>query len=683
MNKPAADNLEPLTLDRYFAAPRLSGLRLSPDGRRLVVTVSSRDPEGKRMRRAIWQVDPAGEAAPRRLTSSSPGESYAAFAPDGSLLFTSSRPDPDAKPDPDHEIDALWSLPPDGGEARMLLAPEGGVGAVAAARTADAIAFGVLVHPLAESLDDDAARAKARKEAGVGALLFEDSPIRYWDHWLAPQRQRLFSARLPEADAKLDPHDVTGDPGPVFMETEFDISPDGRTIVTSWSDWSKPPATPTDLVAIDIESKVRRALEHFDGEFNQPRISPSGRYVVSVRTTDGNPGLAAETTLWLTDLSTGARRDLTPDLDLWPTEPVWAPDSSAVFFIADRLGGVAAFRVDVATGLVECLVADGQMSDLCPSPDGETVYALRTTMSVPARVVRFRARGEYQIPVELPRSIDDGGVAGRGRVERLTATAADGHPVKSWLVLPPDDVALPGGKHPLVIMAHGGPIGSWTGWHWRWNPHLIAERGYAVLLPDPAISLGYGQKMIQRGWGHWGEAPFTDIMTAVDSALERPDLDESRVALTGGSYGGYMANWMAGHTDRFRAIVTHASLWDLRPFHGTTDDGPRWEHEMGDPYADPDRYDRQSPASFLEAAARFRTPMLVIHGERDFRVPVSEALRLWTDMSRHGIPGRFLYFPDENHWVLKPQNARIWYETVLAFLDENVLGKEWVRPALL
>ncbi len=568
---------------------------------------------------------------------------------------------------------------------------------MAAARCADEIALASNLHPNAASLEDDAARMKARKDAGVGALLFEDAPIRYWDHWLAPQRQRLFAAKLPTETAgdaevnapRLEPVDVTGDPGPVFMETEFDISPDGRTIVTSWSLWGTP-ETPTDLVAIDVTTKERRTIEHIAGSFNQPRISPDGRWVVSVRSTNGTPDEAAETILWLTDL-TGANpgRALTARLDLWPSDPVWSPDSNAIFFTADYHGNVAAFRVHCGSGAVERLVSSGQVTDLCPTPDGETIYALWSSMTLPPRVVRFSARGVDQDVEELPRSIDDGGVAGRGRVEKLVATAADGQPVESWLVLPPADAveaagtAGEDGRVPLVVMAHGGPIGSWTGWHWRWNPQLIVERGYAVLLPDPAISIGYGQKMVQRGWGRWGEAPYTDIMSAIDEALKRPDLDASRVALTGGSYGGYMANWMAGHTDRFKAIVTHASLWDLRPFHGTTDDGPVWEHEMGDPYLDPERYDRQSPATFLEAAARFKTPILVIHGERDFRVPVSEALRLWTDMRRHDIPGRFLYFPDENHWILKPQNARLWYETVLNFLDEHVLGREWVRPALL
>ena len=670
---------QPLTLDRFFATPRLSGLRLSPDGRRLVVAVSRPGPEANEMRTALWQIDPAGAAAPRRLTRSSAGESAAAFTCDGSLLFTSARPDPDAKADPDRKIAALWSLPAEGGEARLLLAPDGGIEGVAAARSADAIAFGALLHPAATSLEDDAARTKARKEAGVGALLFEDYPIRYWDHWLAPQRQRFFAAPLPaDPEARLEPTDLTGDVGPVFLESDFDISPDGRTIVAGWADWSNLPATPVDLVAIDVETKARRTLGHGNAYFSHPKVSPDGRLVVCVRSTLGALDEAAASTLWLVDLATGEGHDLTPKLDLWPESPVWAPDSSAVFFVADRLGWVAAFRVDLADGNTTCLVSEGAVTDLCPSPDGQIIYALRATMATPARIVRFATTGENQTPVELAKSIDDGGVGGRGRVERLTAQAADGMPIGSWLILPPDASA----EHPapLVVFAHGGPIGSWNGWSWRWNPNLLTERGYAVLMPDPAISIGYGQRMVERGWGHWGEAPYTDILTALDGALTRADIDASRTALAGGSYGGYMANWVAGHTDRFRAIVTHASLWDLRPFHGTTDTGADWEHEMGDPYRQPELYDRQSPATHIGS---IKTPMLVIHGERDFRVPLGEALRLWTDLRRHGVSARFLYFPDENHWILKPNNARLWYETVLAFLDEHVLGKEWVRPPFL
>jgi dipeptidyl aminopeptidase/acylaminoacyl peptidase len=263
-------------------------------------------------------------------------------------------------------------------------------------------------------------------------------------------------------------------------------------------------------------------------------------------------------------------------------------------------------------------------------------------------------------------------------MERVETTADDGVRIGSWLLRPA--AASTTAPAPLVVFVHGGPLGTWADWSWRWNANLLVERGYAVLMPDPAISVGYGQAFIDRGWGTWGHRPYTDVMAAVDAAAGRPDIDAERTALMGGSFGGYMANWVAGQTDRFRAIVTHASLWELRGFHGTTDDGVSWEEEFGDPYVDPSRYLEHSPHQFVD---RIRTPMLVIHGELDARVPISEALRLWTDLRRHGVEAKFLYFPDENHWILKPQNARLWYETVLAFLDRHVLGTDWQRPSLL
>ena len=209
---------------------------------------------------------------------------------------------------------------------------------------------------------------------------------------------------------------------------------------------------------------------------------------------------------------------------------------------------------------------------------------------------------------------------------------------------------------------------------------MLAARGWAVLLPDPAESTGYGMDFIRRGWGRWGQEPYTDLMAAVEAATAHDQVDGDRVAAMGGSFGGYMANWVAGQTDRFRCIVTHASLWELEGFHGTTDVGLIWEREFGDPYASPERFIENSPRRHV---GDIKTPMLVIHGEQDYRVPISEALTLWTDLSRHGVDARFLYFPDENHWVLKPQNARLWYETVLAFLAEHLRDETFERPELL
>ncbi len=254
--------------------------------------------------------------------------------------------------------------------------------------------------------------------------------------------------------------------------------------------------------------------------------------------------------------------------------------------------------------------------------------------------------------------------------------------MRSWLVLPKG--ASDASPVPALLWIHGGPLGSWNAWTWRWSPWLLAAQGYAVLLPDPALSTGYGQHMIDRGWGQWGKAPYTDLMAATDALVQRADIDESRIAAMGGSFGGYMANWVAGHTDRFAAIVTHASLWALDQFGPTTDAAYYWKQEMT-----PDMLRDNSPH---HSVGNINTPMLVIHGDKDYRVPIGEGLRLWYELlSASKLPAdddgttvhRFLYFPDENHWILKPQHAKVWYGVVEAFLVRHVLGEEKELPAEL
>ncbi len=346
--------------------------------------------------------------------------------------------------------------------------------------------------------------------------------------------------------------------------------------------------------------------------------------------------------------------------------------------LADDHGATSVFRLDLATDEVTLLAGDGSYADLCPTPDGQTLYALCARIDRPPFVARLDPRAADQTAIEIPSPVVEAELPRRGVAERVVTTADDGVEIGAWLVRPASASAK--SPAPLVTFVHGGPLGSWSGWHWRWNPHILVERGYAVLMPDPAFSTGYGQQMIDRGWGAWHQRPYSDVMSVIDAVVARPDIDDQRTALMGGSFGGYMANWVAGHTDRFRAIVTHASLWDLRGFHGVTDFGPWMEQEFGDPYVDAGRYVEQSPAASIDA---IKTPMLVTHGELDHRVPIGEALRLWTDLWRHGVEAKFLYFPDENHWILKPANSRLWYGTVLAFLDQHVLGREWIRPDLL
>jgi dipeptidyl aminopeptidase/acylaminoacyl peptidase len=712
---------ETFDLDRFLALPRLSGLRGSHDGSQLAVSVTTPAPDAKSMRSAWWAVDPTGGQPPRRLTRSLPGEGGSAFGRDGAFLFVSKRADPDsAETGDDRERARLWRLDPRGGEARLIASMLGGIDEPRAARSADRLVFASEVFPGAD-LAGDERQHKARSDAGVKAMLFDGYPIRRWDHYLGPRERHLFVLDLPGPESAVPtapistneedgapaangpaanepaanepaangqaarPRDITPGAGHALIEQAFDISADGRRVVVSWARNDDLTHLVTDLVLIDAETGERRTLvagaDH-DGHLGEPAFSPDGRWIAAVHRERSTPQRLGEVTLWLVDPETGATRDLLPGFDLWPHAPSWSTDGRALIFTADRLGSVAIFRLELGSdgspGAPLLLADDGEHTCLTPTPDG-SLFAMRATPAEPPHPTRYDTTSPDQQPARLPTFPDLDELTTPGIVERISTRAADGVEVHSWLIRPRDDAD--GGRSPLLVWVHGGPVGSWTGWHWRWNPHLLAARGYAVLAPDPAISTGYGYDFIARGHGRWGDTPYTDVIAALDGALaDRSDLDPERTALMGGSFGGYMANWVAGQTDRFRAIVTHASLWELHGFHGTTDFGPDWEEEFGDPYTDPSRYDRANPRPHV---SKIRTPMLVIHGELDHRVPIGEALRLWTDLQRHGVEGRFLYFPDENHWILKPQNARLWYETVIAFLDERVLGHEWRRPALL
>ncbi len=319
---------------------------------------------------------------------------------------------------------------------------------------------------------------------------------------------------------------------------------------------------------------------------------------------------------------------------------------------------------------------DAAYESLCPAPGGQALYALRASISEPPTPVRIDLSQPGTDPVRLP--APGGSVEVPGRVEEVSASAADGTTIRGWLVLP--DGASAESRAPLLLFVHGGPVMSWNSWSWRWNPWLMAARGYCVLLPDPALSTGYGQAFIARGHGTWGDKPYTDLMAITDAVAARPDVDQDRTAMMGGSFGGYMANWIAGHTDRFGAIVSHAGLWALDQMFGTTDNPAFWRRIFGHPATEPERYLASSPDLHADSIT---TPMLIIHGDRDYRVPVTEALRMYAELSSRGKRARFLYFPDENHWILKPGDIRVWYETVFAFLAENVLGDDWRRPPLL
>jgi dipeptidyl aminopeptidase/acylaminoacyl peptidase len=668
----------------FVAIPRVGGLALSADGTRLAVSVSTLDAEKKKWQSALWEVDPAGRRAARRLTRSAPGESGPAWLPDGSLLFTSARPVPGATEDGDPQP-ALWSLPAGGGEARLALTRPAGIAGFAVAADSGDVVVAAATMPGAGEAEDDEQRRTQRKDAGVTAVLHEAYPVRYWDHDLGPAAPHLFWAgRLPgeetAGDAVEPPalRDLTprADP-PHGAGDDFTVSPDGRLVARSEDVPDGPAGRRTRVVLTDTATGTTRVLVDDPlADVHAPRFSPDGASLVCARESLSTYDEPPDYTLLLVDVATGAAKDLAPDFDRWPTQPQFSADGAGIYFLADEQGRHAIFRMPVEGGDPVRLTGDGAYSDLQVARDGSALFALRSSYDSPPLPVRLDPAAPMQEPTALPSP----GVLGPlpGSLHEVQATASDGTSIQSWLVLP--DGASAENPAPLLLWIHGGPLMSWNSWSWRWCPWLMAARGYAVLLPNPALSDGFGLDFVRRGWGEWGGAPYTDLMAAVDAAEQRPDIDASRTAAMGGSFGGYMANWVATRTDRFRAIVTHASLWDLDAFTGTTDAAYYWEKEWGDPLREPERYEQNSPHRYAD---EIRTPMLVIHGDKDYRVPIGEALRLWYDLQKRGVPSKFLYFPDENHWVLTPGNVVVWYETVLAFLAEHVLDRPWERPALL
>ena len=667
-------------------AQRLSGLTSHRDGGPLIASVSFVNDERNGYSSRLVEVDSESTTT---LTRGGSRIGAVSVAGDGAVFFTTARPGDNGKEADDPSL--FWL--PARGEARKLAEHIGGFDEIAACP--DSLILEVPLHSAAQTEAQHRELSKKREDAKVSGALHEGFPLRYWNADIGPARQTLAVAQLPDdlmnaaptAEASTRDAASTAEPKQV-LHLRYPAMPKGRLI-----DWSASPdgsiavvcvsyvdghrVDASSIYAVDLRGSEAPRLLHEarpGQEIEVGQFSPDGTCVIVDLTQEWTADQALQSKLCLMDVATGDLTELWSESDAW-FAPSWL-DEHTIVASADDHGRGSVFAGSPTDPAPRRIVGgtDQRFSFGGLFATGGRIAAIASAVdTAPFPVLIDPTSGAIEKlanPAEPLRT--------PGTLNEVHAEADDGTDLRAWLHVPDGP-----GPHPLLVFVHGGPWGSWNAWTYRWNPGPFVDAGYAVLQPDPAISTGYGQEFIERGQFELGGAPFTDVMALVYAAGEREDVDGQRAALAGGSYGGYMANWVAGHTgSRFRCIVTHASLWNTVSM-GRTTDNNGWADAMVNQHAE------YSPHLY---ASQIEVPMLVIHGDKDYRVPLSQGRELWFDLLRDSATPldevgrtqhRFLYFPDEGHWILGRGNAEVWYRTVLGFVDQHVHGKKFAPDVRL
>ncbi len=558
-------------------------------------------------------------------------------------------------------------------------------------------------EPGAES-ECDAKKQKEAEQSKVKAQIFTHLLYRHWNAYKEGKRSHMFVAEVPRSFTVVThilelPRDLTpGDyDAPVFSlggQDDYAFSPDGQEICyTSNHDKNPAASTNNDLWIVPVSGgpagsiQAKNITADNPASDSTPLYSPDGRYIAY--RAQQRPGYESDRfRLMLYDRKTGEKKNLTEDFDRWVGTFTWSPYSTRIFFGVDDGGRSAVSSVLVSTGerlQLPLMMVTATADDFIVTPDGQNILFTINSLDEPNAIYssllcpngRDNPCGHLPPPPIHRLSHLNDAILSQVSVSPLESfwfTGARADKVEGFLVKPPNFDASK--KYPVKFLIHGGPQGAWgDDWSFRWNPELFAaptpstSSGYVVIMINFHGSTGYGQKFIDAINGDWGGAPFEDLMKGLDYAEKTyPFIDKDRECALGASYGGFMANWILGHTDRFKCIVTHDGMFNAESAWGTTEElwFNDWEFK-GTPYDNRAMYQKWSPH---QHATNFKTPTLVIHGQRDYRLDVSEGLQLFTTLQMEGVPSKMLYFPDEGHWVLKPQNSQFWYKTVNDWVDQ-------------
>jgi dipeptidyl aminopeptidase/acylaminoacyl peptidase len=655
-----------LTVDDMLAMQRVSEPAVSPDGSWVVYALRTTDLDANRGRNDLWLVSTDG-ASSRRLTTAPESESSPSWSPDGKFVyFMSSR----------GGTSQVWRISPNGGESEVVTSVPTDVGGYKLFPDGKRLLLAIDVWPsaktLAASSNLDAQAAKNKSSAKVyDSLLF-----RHWDTWEDGKFSHLFVWSPAELGGKADdavdvtPGQATDSPThPFGGMDEVAISNDGKALacVVRNSGKSNAWTTNTDVIWISTDGRgkpVNLTADNQGYDFH-PTLSPDGKSLAMLSMM--RPGFEADRQrIRIVDLASKKSRVLTESWDRSANTVVWSTDGKRIYTSADNLGNQSLFSIDANNGAVNLLVEKQDNSE--PMLAGQRMVYLHNSLRQPAELYSAALDGTN---VKQLTHHNDARVAAIawGDYEQYSFAGAKGDKVYGYVMKPAN---FDGKKTPVALIIHGGPQGSMGDhFHYRWNPQAFAGAGFAVVFIDFHGSTGYGQAFTDAISGDWGGAPYEDLMKGLDAAYAKFSfLDDKRSVALGASYGGYMINWINGHTDRFKALVVHDGNLDERMAYYNTEElwFPEWEHG-GVPWEKPAGYTTQSPIDFVK---NWKTPTLVIHGGQDFRVVDTQGMATFTALQRKGVASKFLYFPDENHWILKPQNSKRWHQEVLSWISSYV-----------
>jgi dipeptidyl aminopeptidase/acylaminoacyl peptidase len=647
------------TVEDLMKVRRLGDPQVAPDGRTVAFTIGDVNFAANRIVTQIYAVPTAGGEM-KQLTSGERSSTSPRWSPDGKkIAFTTGG--------------HIWVMDSDGDNKEQVTKISTDAAAPVWSPDGKWIAFTSEVHPSCN--DDDCNRKKDEQaeKSPIKAHITERLLFRHWNEWRDVKRTHVFVVSSKGGTARdLTPGDFDSPPYAASSGVDFAFSPDSQELAYLRNpDKVEAISTNSDIYLVPVSGGAGRTITSTNRGYDaSPIYTRDGKYIIY--RSQATAGFEADRwRLMAYNRATGTSAELLRGFDLQVEEVAISPDGNSIFFTALDRGFAPVFRVPIAGGSAQKVVGNVFATNLQITPDGQKLIFANSSMNFPAEVYAANVDGSGLRPLTTANSslMNQANIT---KVEEVEWVGALGRKIHGYIIKPKNFDA--NRKYPLVVLIHGGPQSAWNNnWGYRWNPQVFANAGYVVFAPNPRGSVGYGQQFVNEISGDWGGKVYTDLMNGVADVVRRNSfIDRNRIGAAGASYGGYMINWIEGHNNdprfRFRVLVSHDGVYNLTSMYGATEElwFTDWEFK-GTPWTNRAMYERWSPHNFVR---NFNTPLLIIHGELDYRVPIGESLQLFTALQRMGVDSKLLVFPDEGHWVLKPQNSQLWYHTVLDWLDK-------------